>query len=184
MDRIKAVLTLGVAMMLVTTNCLASTNVGTLSFTPSSGDYESAFGLSLFNIRDDPVGGYLNFAVTLREREPHYDNLNVDSFGDPVTDRFRERMVFAIGVTRRITHAFAVYGGIGYGWGEGKARKQDPTGILGDNGRSYYVDDPANDEDGVNLNFGLLAMTPIGVTLEAGYHSFSSAPYVGAGWSF
>lgn len=169
------------ALVAVTSPALGGT--GVVQYIPSSGVYQDAFGFGLYSFQSDPVGLYVNFASTLRENEPHYDSLTVDSFGDPVTDRFKELTVFAVGPTRELTDSIAVYVGLGYGWGDAKAEKDDPTHILADDGR-YYVDDPNNNESGININGGVALNVSARMSIDIGYHSFPGTGYLGIGWRF
>lgn len=174
----------GILVFAATTTTLWADNRAlTIQFIPSSSSLEEALGFGFYALRDDPVGLYGNVATTTREREPHYESLNTGSFGDPITERFKELTVFAVGPTRKLTDSVSVFAGIGYGWGDAKAEKDDPTHILASDGK-YYVDDPSNDESGVNANAGVLITPGDNFTVELGYHSFPGTGYIGLGWSF
>jgi hypothetical protein len=106
----------------------------------------------------------------------------VDSFGDPVTDRFQDLTLLNFGMTRSLGGGIAAYAGLGYGWATGVAEKNDPTRILSSDGE-YYVDDPANDESGANANIGVLVNAGA-VSLDISYHSFAESIHVGIGSTF
>ncbi|MDX1610150.1 MAG: hypothetical protein R3225_08515 [Halofilum sp. (in: g-proteobacteria)] len=146
------------------------------------GDYESAFGVGVYRFESEGFGFYGNVALTLADRAPYYESLTVDSFGDPVTKRYQDLALFSVGITRALTENIGGYVGAGYGWAIGVARKDDPTNILASDGE-YYVDDPANDESGLNVNAGLIFFTS-GPVFEIGYHSFAERLYLGVGVLF
>ena len=102
------------------------------------GEYESALGLGFYQMKPEGSGYYGNMQLTLATNEPHYDSLNIFSFGDPVTDLYREIFILNIGITRRFSSSVGGYLGIGYASATGKAQKIDPTFILSSNG-AYYV---------------------------------------------
>lgn len=129
-----------------------------VEYVPSTNGVDSAWGFGAYSLQDQNMGisYYANLHISLTKREPHYNNLNINSFGDPVTGRYKELAIANIGVTKKLSENFGVYGGVGYGVITGIARKFDPTYILSNSG-NYYVNDPANNKSGVNLNFGALA---------------------------
>ena len=153
----------------------------TVEYLPSD-DYKSVVGFGMYDIKAESHGYYGNIHVSITANDPHYDFLNVNSFGDPVTDRYEELLIFNVGLTKKITSAFNGYLGIGYAAVEGYAEKYDPTFILSVDG-VYYVPDTANDHTGGNLNAGILF--EVGrVSINIGYHSFTSSTYFGIGGSF
>jgi|AZIK01.1.fsa_nt_gi hypothetical protein len=147
-----------------------------------SGDYESAFGAGVYQAKQEGVGFYGNLQITLTEREPEYDSLTISSFGDPVTNRYKDIMIFNFGITKQVASNVSGYAGIGYASATGIAQKDDPMNILASDGK-YYVDDPANDESGGNLNAGILFGTEK-IVFNLGYHSFTSSAYFGIGGRF
>lgn len=144
--------------------------------------YESAIGTGIYQIKPSGVGFYGNFQMTLTQREPHYDTLNTSSFGDPVVETFKDLMILNIGITKQLGQYAAIYAGAGYASVTGVARKYDPMHILGENG-DYYVDEPAYDDSGANINAGLIfKYKKLGVNF--GYQSFPKIPYAGIGMVF
>ena len=147
-----------------------------------SGDYESAFGAGAYQFKREGVGFYGNFQITLADREPEYSSLNISSFGDPVTDRYKEIMIFNLGVTKQVASNIGGYAGAGYASVTGVAQKNDPMNILAGDGK-YYVDDPANNESGANFNAGIVFWMEK-IAFNIGYHSFASSTYFGIGGRF
>ncbi len=149
-----------------------------IEYLPST-EYERAFGAGAYRFRHNAVGFYGNFQITLADREPKYDSLNIASYGDPVTDRYKDIMLFNIGITGQINENIGGYAGVGYASVKGIAQKYDPMRILASDG-IYYVDVPSDDESGVNLNAGVIFGFEK-VIFNIGYHSFSSSVYFGVG---
>lgn len=159
-----------------------STLIMDVEYVPTSNGVDNAWGFGAYMLKEQDVGYYFNLQATLTKREPHYASLNVNSFGDPVTARYKELTIGNIGLTKKLNDNFGLYGGIGYGAVTGVARKYDPMLILGNNG-TYYVPDTANDKSGVNLNLGALVSSG-NVSLNVGYHSFAKTAYFGIGGSY
>ena len=169
------------AVLLAVSTNAASEVAWDIEYLPS-GDYEEAFGIGLYQSKPEGFGLYGNLQVTLSDREPKYDNLNVSSFGDPVTERYQDIAIFNVGITKRLYKNLNTYAGIGYAVSRAVAQKNDPLNILANDGE-YYVDDPANDESGGNVNAGIIL--GVGkVVFNLGYHSFTSSPYFGIGGRF
>ncbi len=153
----------------------------TVEYLPSD-DYKSVVGFGVYDIKDESYGYYGNMHVSITANKPHYDFLNVNSFGDPVTDRYEELLMFDFGFTKKITTSLNGYFGIGFASVEGYAEKYDSTFIFSVDGK-YYVPDTANDHTGGNINVGLLFEVGV-VSLNLGYHSFTRRAYFGLGGNF
>ena len=177
----KYLLLAAVITLLVFSSNASSETQWDVEYLPSD-EYEQAFGIGVYQSKTDGFGFYGNLQVTLSDREPKYDSLNVSSYGDPVTERYKDITIFNVGITKRLSSNLNTYAGVGYAVSRAVAKKNDPFNILGSDG-DYYVDDPANDESGGNLNAGILL--GVGkVVFNFGYHSFTSSPYIGVGGSF
>lgn len=151
-----------------------------LSKSEYSGGY--AWGLGAYGVANSGPSLYVNGMFSGHSDDDHYDDLDTQSFGDPIRDRKKDLGVFNVGGTFGLAESLALYAGLGYGWETGYAKKYDPTHILSDDG-IYYVDDPSRDDSGLNGNAGVLLFLK-NFTLEAGYHSFVEKAYFGAGWRF
>jgi len=158
-----------------------SESVWDIEYLPA-GDYESAFGIGFYQAKNEGMGFYGNFQITLSIREPHYDSLNISSFGDPVTDRYKEIMLFNFGITKKVTSNIIGYAGVGFVSVTGIAQKDDRFNILASNGK-YYVNDSSNDETSSNLNTGFVFGTE-NISFNIGYHSFTNTVYFGVGSRF
>jgi hypothetical protein len=170
----------GLFLLSVCTNAAAQSVID-FEFSPKS-KYENAWGIGYYQFKEEGIGFYGNLLVTLADRKPQYPSLNVASFGDPVTNRYGDLVLFNVGLTKTLAQSFAVYGGIGYGQVTGEAEKFDPLRILAPDGR-YYVPDPANDKKGFNVNAGvLLALGKLAVNV--GVNSFTGSVYFGVGAKF
>lgn len=149
----------------------------------SSSECEDALGLGIYKLNNYAVGGYGNLQASLfRRSEPHYKSLNLNSFGDPVTSWFKDIFTINGGLTKKITKYIAVYAGIGYAYIDGIAEKYDPYHILSPDGY-YYVYDPSNSSDGLNMNAGLLISVEK-LAIEIGYNTFVENIYFGVGINF
>ena len=152
-----------------------------IEYLPES-DYDNAFGLGYYQYKQEGVGFYGNFQITLTEREPSYDSLNPSSFGDPITGNYKEIMLFNLGITKKVTSYLSGYAGVGYASATAIVQKYDSTRILASDGQ-YYVNDPNNDESGGNLNAGII-ISMEKIIFNLGYHSFTSSAYFGIGGRF
>ena len=147
----------------------------------SAGDSSEAhlLGLGLYNT-DTKL--YFNSRITMAP-EPHYDALNINSFGDPVRSRFNDWMILNVGTVTSLGQSLSAYIGVGYSSGKGKARKHDPDFILASDGK-YFVDDPVNDTSDVNFNAGLLFKISEKWIAEVGYDTTPGIMYFGGGAKF
>jgi hypothetical protein len=152
-----------------------------VEYLPES-DYESALGVGGYRIEDSGIGFYGNIQLTLTPREPHYDSLDTGSYGDPVTGRYQDIFLANIGLTKKFADGVSGYAGLGFVSVTGVAEKHDPLHILASDG-TYYVDDPENDDSGMNLNTGVIFGLG-SFALNLGYHSFTNSLYFGAGMKF
>lgn len=147
-----------------------------------AGDYESAIGVGFYRYEQEGFGFYGNFQMTLGDREPSYDSLNLSSFGDPVTNKYKDILLLNLGVTKKVNSYFSGYIGGGLASVTGVAQKYDSTRILSSNG-SYYVNDSQNDETGLNINPGIIISLEK-IIFNLGYHSFTGSTYFGIGGQF
>lgn len=141
-----------------------------------------AWGGGIFVVEEKGISFYGNLFMSGHSDSDHYDSLDLESYGDPVNERKKDVTAFNFGGTFGFSENIATYMGLGFVSERGYAKKYDPTHILGEDG-TYYVDDPAGDDSGVNFNPGLLVFLKR-FTLEVGYHTFLQQGYVGAGWRF
>lgn len=164
-------------------NATTPKTIADIEYSPG-GTYGSALGLGLYKLDPIGIGFYGNLLTSINaKREPQYDALTVTSFGDPVTDRFKDKLLMInLGITKSFTANIGGYIGIGYASADGRAQKFDPLRILASDG-TYYVNDPANDKSGANLNGGVILGFEK-VSLNVGYNSFTARPYVGLGVRF
>lgn len=156
-------------------------NVLDIEYMPTS-DYGSVLGVGFYQSKPESFGLYGNFQRTIAFREPKYESLNISSFGDPVIGLYKDIMLLNIGVTRQIYASVIGYAGIGFASVKGIARKYDPLHILASDGE-YYVDYPAYDESGGNLNVGIIFGIKK-VVFNLGYQSYTSNAYLGVGFRF
>lgn len=153
-----------------------------IEYLPASGDLTDAIGFGIYGRNEENVHMYINMLTTIVERPHTYENLNVNSFGDPVTGYYKEPFVFNVGITRAIGPVLLGYVGVGYASIKTTARKFDPMYILSPNG-VYYVPDHSQDSAGTNLNIG--AVLSLGkLALNIGHNSFIKSTYFGIGTSF
>ena len=156
----------------------------TFQYVPNS-DYETVVGVGLYGFRYRETGYYINgqfSARTISSRDDLYENLTVNSFGDPIVDYVSEFAAFNVGITRSFSQNFGVFMGVGHASVEGFAEMFDPMYILDTDGQ-YFVPEPGPDDSGFNANGG--AMVQLGrLSLELGYHSFIKQGYAGIGFSF
>jgi len=152
-----------------------------MDYMPSD-KYESGIGFGVYDFRDESYGYYGSVHVSITATENYYDFLNVNSFGDPVTDRFEEIMIFDVGLTRRLTSNIDGYAGIGIAFVEGYAEKYDSTFTFSVNGK-YVVPDTENDRSGGNVNIGILFNID-SLTLNVGIHSYTKSAYLGLGFMY
>ncbi len=158
-----------------------SETAGDIEYLPDS-DYESALGAGIYQSKNESIGFYVNMQLTLNVREPHYDSLNITSFGDPVTDRYRDIFLINAGITKQLAPFITGYAGAGLASVTGIAQKDDPSNILASDGK-YYVDDPQNDETGGNINAGVIIKAG-SLAFNIGYHTFTNSAYFGIGAQF
>lgn len=173
---------IAITILLLCSAKAQSEGVLDIEYVPKASGYESALGVGYYQIKDDGLGVYGNIQLTLMKREPMYENLSVSSFGDPVTERYKDLIMGNVGITKNVTPSFVVYAGVGYASAAGVARKYDPLGILGGGG-TYYVNDPQNDKSGANLNAGIIFVLDK-LALNIGYNSFTSSAFFGIGGRF
>ena len=177
----KKIITISILLLSIANAKADGGSLWTIEYLPSS-EYKSAIGFGIYGAKYDGIGYYGNFQLTISTNEPHYESLNINSFGDPVTDRYEDLMIFNVGITKRISSVLGGYLGVGYAFVEGFAEKYDPYHILSSNGY-YYVSDTAKDESSGNVNAGIL-LDAGSVTINIGYHSFTSSAYFGIGGRF
>lgn len=157
-------------------------SIGAIEYLPASNGVNAGLGGGIYALKDEGVGVYGNILTSGGGKKPMYESLNVSSFGDPVTARYKNPFVFNVGVTKKFGTNAAGFLGAGYASVRGEAQKFDPMYILASNG-TYYVKDPAQDKSGVNVNVGLLlSINKLAVTV--GYNSFLSTTSVGIGMKF
>jgi len=173
---------LAISILLFCSANAQSEGVFDIEYVPRASGYESAFGVGYYQTKEDGFGLYGNIHATLTQREPMYESLTVNSFGDPVVERYKDLAIGNIGITKKFTQNLTVYAGVGYASATGGAKKYDPLHILGSNG-TYYVDDPANDKSGANFNAGLIISLEK-LAFNLGYNSFTSSAFFGIGGKF
>ena len=153
-----------------------------IEYLPTNGDLTDAIGFGIYGRNEEGVHMYTNMLMTIVTRPHTYENLNVNSFGDPVTGYYKEPFVFNVGITRAIGPVLLGYVGVGYASIKTTARKFDPMYILSPNG-VYFVPDPSQNSSGINLNVG--AVLSLGkLALNIGHNSFIKSTYFGIGASF
>lgn len=141
--------------------------------------HEKTLGAGYYQFNDDGFGFYGNAQTTLKKRQPMYQNLTVSSFGDPVTERYKDLNVGDIGITKKINSSVGVYAGLGYATVAGEAQKRDPLQVFGANG-VYYVKYPQYDKSGANFNAGIIVLSQH-LAFNIGYHSITKSAYFGFG---
>jgi hypothetical protein len=77
--------------------------------------------------------------------------------------------------------AFDLFAGVGIAAGDGYARLDDPTNILGD---KYYVKDASQNQTKANLNLGLAVAISNKYKIIASYDSAPASYFLGLGISF
>ena len=180
---------MAITILILNSATAQSEGVFDIEYVPAGGDkstfgpggYHSVFGIGGYGFNEDRFGFYGNIQMSLAKREPMYDSLTVSSFGDPVTERYKDLFIIDFGATRKITSNIGAYAGLGYASVTGEAQKYDPLHILGTNG-TYYVKDPQYDKSGGNLNAGIIVLLK-GLALNFGYHTFTKSTYFGLGWN-
>jgi len=171
-------------MMLIGATSLARAEGSTawvMDYMPSD-QYESVIGFGVYDFKDESYGYYGSVHISITATENYYDFLNVKSFGDPVTDRFEEIMIFDVGLTKRLSLNMNGYAGIGVAFVEGYAEKYDSTFTFSVDGR-YVVPDTENDRSGGNINLGLM-LNIDSLSLNIGVHSYTKSAYVGFGFIY
>lgn len=156
----------------------------TFQYLPNS-DYETVIGMGVYTFKRFSPGFYFSGQVTTAttsERGDFYQNLSPASFGHAITDKISDFATVNAGGTYFLGDRLGLYLGIGYASITGYAELFDPQRILDGDG-DYLVPDSVVDDDGVNLNSGLL-MSFGNLSVELGYHSFIQQGYVGIGVSF
>ncbi len=154
----------------------------TFEISPAN-EYTGAVGLGFYHVKENDISFYVNFYGTLSGYEPDYDSLDISSFGDPVTKKYKSLTLINLGLTKKIFDGFSIYAGVGYAGVSGKAQKYDSLHILAEDGY-YYVEDPENNESGVNLNTGVLYKIYGQFEITVGYQSFSNSINIGYGYCF
>jgi len=156
----------------------------TLQYTPGN-DYETVMGMGIYSFRRSLPGFYFNAQVTTMptsDSDDFYKNLTAASFGHPVTGYISDFATVNAGTTYSVADRLGLYLGIGYVSVTGYAELYDSQRILDFDGY-YLVPDPTPDENGANVNVGLLLFLG-SVSVEVGYHSFIQKGYVGIGFAF
>jgi hypothetical protein len=156
----------------------------TLQYLPNSA-YETVIGLGVYSFRSSSPGFYFSGQVsttTTSERDDYYQNLSPASFGHPVADYLSDFASVNAGMTYAVGDHLGLYLGLGYASITGYAELVDPQRILDPDGY-YLVRDTVPDDNGVNVNSGLLLLLG-SVSIELGYHSFIKQGFVGIGLSF
>ena len=144
---------------------------------------KKTFGMNIFtyNAKSIDLFASIQFGFP-KSKEDYYESLNEESFGDEVTDRFQDLLMYNIGIKKNVFGGLAPYIGIGYASLTGYAEKYDPEHILASDGY-YVVRDEDADESGVNVNPGLMWHYK-SLAVELGYHSFVNGVAFGLGLNF
>ena len=139
------------------------------------------YSAGIFNFGSNPLGGswYANIRLAA-EPEPFYDNLTKTTFGDPIEREFQAFNIFNIGSYVELG-AIDVFAGVGIAAGDGYARLDDPTNILGD---KYYVKDSSQNETKSNINAGLAFRFSSRYKFIASYDSAPATYFFGLGIAF
>jgi len=144
---------------------------------------ENGWGLGVYSFKDKKFSWYANFQISLdrvNNNTYYYDFISQSTFNDPVSDEITSGCVFNVGITRNLYKFIGVYAGLGYATVVDYLELYDSYHILAPDGH-YYVDD--GDSSGLNCNAGVMLFIKR-VTVELGYNTFISSPYLGFGIKF
>lgn len=145
-------------------------------------DFAGVYGLGIFSPDVDGLGRFLVLEGSIgQETSPEYQTLNGNPRGDEVTDRFEVLAQVTAGVTYPMTESVYAIAGLGYASGQGYTRLRDGAGDLG--GGSYYIEDPSRDDEGVNVQAGVLGQFGR-LSALAAYNTFSEQVVIGVGLNF
>jgi hypothetical protein len=162
----------------ISTFSIADSAIFTMDYSKPQG-HRGTFGFGYYDFKEDKLGLYMNLSLAMRGSN-HYESLGINSFGDPIQNRYKESLTFNIGATKEVTKYIGIYAGIGFTSIDGIARKYDSSHILSSSGY-YSVSDPANDSSGFNTNAGFI-ITTSPVSFNLGYNSFTKTAYIGIGF--
>lgn len=115
------------------------------------GNFKSApIGIQFFTIRDENVGFYFDFKMSSTEDDSGVSKTTADVvFGDELRETKETSLVINCGATKKISSGVLAVAYLGLNNTDRNYRYYDATGILGDNGRYWVIEDAGNE-----VNFG------------------------------
>ena len=109
MKFLKIIMTLSVALIFTLNLQPASADrLFTLQYSAGDSSEAHLLGLGFYNT-DAKL--YFNSRITMAP-EPHYDALNINSFGDPVRSRFNDWMILNVGTVTNLGQSISGYFGV------------------------------------------------------------------------